>query len=198
MLILYDFPCTFSPPKGTIMLKEELLTKCGNIIHINQKARRHLTAHPETADLLEEAVSLLALPTDSSGFCRQEVCMGRIVGKNSCIKTKPINGLMNATFAIRSGRNIASRVVVGVEKPDCDIMSILAFMRDDKWFLITAYVGPLAPREPHDASLRNNPKAFEEAMDFWCCHALVHDNSWSVPFAATWRQIVCNAHGKST
>ncbi|MBU1203422.1 hypothetical protein KKH39_05260 [Patescibacteria group bacterium] len=144
-------------------------------------------------NLLEEAVSKLALPTDNSGFCRQEICLGRIIGTNNCVKTPPINGLMNATFAIRSGRNVASRVVVGVKKPKCDIVSIMAYKCQGKWHLVTAYIGPLAPREPHDPSLRNDPRALAESMNFWCCHALVYDNTWSTPFTATWQQIVCNA-----
>lgn len=168
---------------------DKLTTACGRTIIINAETRSHLQAHGAILPLLEEVASLITLPSNDN-FYRQELCLHRIIGQNGCVATRKITASTPSIFALRTGRHLPSRVAVGFKPVDCDTVSVLAACRQGQWHLITAYIGNLAPREPHDPYFRNHPEALPEALDFWCSHALVYEADWSNLFVSNWEMIM--------
>jgi hypothetical protein len=78
--------------------------------------------------------------------------------------------------------------MVGVEKPETNLFTVIAGKQDDgSWQLYTSFVGPSAPREPHDRNLKDGNA---DELTFWCEHALVHENGWQEPFESTWAAVL--------
>lgn len=164
------------------METKTLKTACGNTITITEDTRTHLAAHPEAWELLEEAVAKVTLP--ESGFLLTTVDLGRVIGRNACVEASKVQANEPALFACRTGRDVPSRVVTGVEKPETSEFSIIAGRQDDgTWLLYTGFAGPVAPREPHDVGLTNGNEA---ELEFWCRHALVYDEGWGEVYESTW------------
>lgn len=160
-------------------------TQCGNTILVSDETVGHLKAHDGALELLEEAIGKLTLP--EGGFLLETLDMGRIVGRSSLVDALKVGPDETATFACRVGREVPSRVVVGVEKPETSKFTVIAGLEGDTWELYTSFVGPSAPREPHDRNLTEGNVA---ELAFWCGHALVHEDGWQQPFESTWTAVV--------
>ena len=171
----------------------EFSTGCGGIIMVPFSAQEHLRAHPEVSELLAEAIGRLSLPSGGQ-FLAIEVEMGRVIGRSNCVSTEPINSNELVTFASRTGRERASRVIVGVEGPETTRVSVLAFASKEderKYVLITSFVGELAPKEPWDRSLISGSAEHQESLDFWCRHALIHQPEiMDDVFESTWDEVL--------
>ena len=166
-------------------------TGCSGYIILTEGVREHLKAHPGILDLIPEISSRITLPTDGSRLARQ-VSLGRVVGQSSLINTKKIGLSETAWFAVRKNRMKASRVVPDAGPADTDLVSIVANPIEKKSYeLVTAWFGEFAPKEPWDLDLADNPAAYEESINFWGRHALVHDLAvMDEPFRSTWEKVL--------
>jgi len=146
----------------------------GSII-LTEGVREHLEAHPGIHDLIPEIASRVTLPTDGSRLSCQ-ISLGRVVGQSSLISTKKIGFSETAWFAVRKNRMKASRVVPDAGPADTDLVSIVANpIEKDSYELVTAWFGAMAPKEPLDPDLADDPAAYEESINFWCRYALIHN-----------------------
>ena len=166
-------------------------TGCGGSIYLTEGVREHLEAHPGILDLIPEIASRVTLPTDGSKLARQ-VSFGRVVGQSSLINTKKIGLSETAWFAVRKNRMKASRVVPDAGPADTDLVSIVANPVEKKSYeLVTAWFGAMAPKEPWDPDLADDPSAYDESINFWCRHALVYDLAvMDEPFRSTWKKVL--------
>lgn len=169
----------------------ELQTGCGGKIFVNDETWKHLEAHPGILDLIPEIASKVTLPTDGSKLACQ-TSLGRAVGHSSLIKTQKIGLSETAWFSIRKNRMKASRAVPGAAPVDTDLVSIVANpVEKDSYELVTAWFGAMAPKEPWDPDLADDLRAYEESINFWCSHALVHDLAvMDEPFRSTWEKVL--------
>jgi len=132
-------------------------------IIINHK---HMLAHKDvTHALIAEAVSKVEyLPT----FFMNSIDMGRIIGKDACVKTSDAD---DVRMVRRPGRKIKSRMVFNREPEDTNLLTVGMFTDDDGLVTVfTAYPGLRAPKELNDPRLRKEERA--EAEAFWSTHAL--------------------------
>lgn len=166
-------------------MKDSFNTACGTAININEATAKHLEAHPEAAELLGEAIGRITLGERS--FVLQEVDMGRVIGRSALVDAPEVAHDQTTLFACRTGRDIPSRVMLNVEKPETSIFTVIAGKQDGSWNLYTGFAGPSAPREPHDSNLNGDNS---NELQFWCSHALVHDAGWSEPFESTWDEVL--------
>ena len=164
-----------------------LKTGCGGYINLSDSVREHLGAHPGILGLIPEIAPRVTLPTDGSTLASQ-ISLGRVVGQSSLINTKKIGLSETAWFAVRKNRMKASRVVPDAGPADTDLVSIIANPIEKKSYeLVTAWFGVMAPKEPWDPDLVDDPVAYEESINFWCGHALVHDPEvMDEPFESMW------------
>jgi len=163
----------------------EFKTACGKTIIVSDQTVEHLKAHEGALELLEEAIGKITIP--EGGFLLTTLDMGRVIGRSSLVDAPQVTATETATFACRVGRDIPSRVLVGVEKPETNLFTVIAGLEDGAWQLYTSFVGPSAPREPHDRNLKNGNA---DELAFWCEHALVHEDGWQTPFESTWTAVV--------
>ncbi len=158
-------------------------------IFVSKSNLDHLQAHDNVLPFLEEATALIHLPKNDS-FYRKSICLGRVIGSNNCVSTDIISPYTPSTFATRTGRQLPTRITINHRPSPCDSVSVIAVCNNKKWQLITAYIGPLAPREPHDSYFLDHPEELAEALRFWCCHALIYEANWSNIFVSTWQDII--------
>ena len=163
----------------------------GGSIHLTDSVKEHLEAHSGILDLIPEIASKVSLPTDGSRLACQ-TSLGRVVGQTSLINTKKIGLSESAWFAVRKNRMKASRVVPGAAPVDTDLVSIIANPAEDgSYDLASAWFGALAPQEPWDPDLADDPAAYEESIHFWCSHGLVYSSETMLePFESTWGNIL--------
>ncbi len=177
--------------KETYMqLRDQYVTKCGGFLVVPPRTKEHLLVHPEVTQLLEVAARRVILPIDGS-FLARAVDLGRPVGYSGCVESEAVGETKQATFAIRTARRKASRVVVGVKGSIVNTVVILAFQAREvtnTYVLVTSYVGDLAPKEPWDTL--PGPER-EASFAFWSEHALVYDGAvMGEPFQSTWGEII--------
>ena len=168
-------------------------TKCGGSIHLTDSVKEHLEAHPGILGLIPVIASRVILPIDGRRLTCQ-ISLERVVGQSSLIDTQKIGLSETAWFAIRKNRMKASRVVPDAAQVDTEIVSIVANpVEKNTYELVTAWFGSFAPKEPWDPDLADNPSAYEESINFWCSHALVHDPElMEQHFKSTWEDIINN------
>jgi len=168
-------------------------TKCGGFIHLTTNVKEHLEAHAGILELIPEIASRVILPIDGSRLTCQ-ISLERVVGQSSLIETRKIGLSEIAWFAIRKNRMKASRVVPDAAQVDTEIVSIVANpVEKNTYELVTAWFGSFAPKEPWDPDLADDTSAYEESINFWCSHALVHDPElMEQHFKSTWEDIINN------
>ena len=169
-------------------------TSCGNIITLTSNTLSHLEAHHNIIDFLPEAISQISFTSKQDDRIRMEIDLVNMVGKSSLLNTEQIDIYTDAYFCMRKGREGASRVVLNEKPQVTSIISIVAEPVGSKRYnLISAWYGKIAPREPWDSTLLTEPKAFEESLGFWCCHALVHEVDFMEdPYESTWQEVINN------
>lgn len=132
----------------------------------------HLKQHPEMEDLLYPAFEkFLEKEHDFVGkIIKLEIKMDKIIGKTVCVKTDDSSDIF---YAQRQGRNTFSRFVKNVEPQDCDTITMIV-SRDNfnNFYLLTAYIGYSAQKEPLDKNIKSEQE-FLESKKFWNNHALV-------------------------
>lgn len=99
-----------------------------------------------------------------SGFHRFSVKTNEI-HTTSCIEVKDTTIVR---WMYRGERNYSSPIAVNECPQETSTLTIICNVEDDEIFIITAYWGELAPKEPATA----NPDEKEESISFWKTHAL--------------------------
>ena len=170
------------------------ITNCGSVIKLSAKTLSHIEAHCKIIDCLPEAISQISFTSKQDDRIRMEIDLVNMVGKSSLLNTEQIDIYTDAYFCMRKGREGASRVVLNEKPQVTSIISIVAEPTEEKRYnLISAWYGKIAPREPWDSTLLTEPKAFEESLGFWCCHALVHEVDFmGDSFESTWQEVINN------
>jgi len=166
-------------------------TACGKEIHITEKTRKHLLAHSDVLEFLEEAISKIRIPQNTKHFCKA-VSFGRIVGISRLVETEKILPGDETDFAFRLERKKPSRITFKSNGKPCDSVTLeIKFDgRAKKYFLSTAYIGYPCPYEP---GYIKNQKSFEfkKALAFWCKHALAYDSKiMGKPFKSSWNGVL--------
>lgn len=130
--------------------------------------RHHSHVHEVPPELIEEAVSKIAISTQS--MQKFEIEMGRVIGKSSCVTTTPQDQIV---FAQRKGRYGRTRFAKNRQPWDCSKMFLIVKATEvpDRFVLITCFVGETPEPEPWDRNATPNSAAF------WATHALVWDPS---------------------
>jgi hypothetical protein len=168
----------------------KLISADGKEIFITQETRKHLLAHPDVLEYLEEAVSKVKIPAGTIRF-KEAISLGREIGVSSLVETKPIHPDEETDFAMRIEREYPVRVSLegqGITSDEVTLKIILN-ERSQKYFLITAYIGPNTPSNPYYADRTSDE--FEKSLDFWCRHALTHDPKiMKKSFKASWNSVL--------
>ena len=174
-----------------IITNQALKTACGGTIFVSKKVRGHLNAHQGIIDILPEVVKKIVLPSDTERL-QLQVDLGRTVGKSSLLETPQTTATTPFWFAKRQGRLGPSRVIPDIGPAETSVISIIAnAITSDRYELVSAWYGGMAPKEPWDPDHADDPTAYEESINFWCSHALVHDPEvMDEPFESTWEDIV--------
>jgi hypothetical protein len=169
----------------------ELQTDRGGTVVISDDTQRHLEAHPGIIDLLTEAIIKIKLPTMPQQL-QLQVDLGRIVGKSSLLETPQTTATTPFWFAKRQGRLGPSRVIPDIGPAETSVISIIAnAITSDRYELVSAWYGGMAPKEPWDPDLADDPLSFQESLNFWSGHALVHNPEvMDEPFETTWEDII--------
>ena len=168
-------------------------TKCGGSIHLTDSVKEHLEAHPGILGLIPVIASRVILPIDG-GRLTCQISLERVVGQSSLIDTQKIGLSETAWFAIRKNRMKESRIVPDAAPLDTEKVSIVANpIEKNTYELVTAWFGSYAPKEPWDLDLADDSSAYEESIEFWCRHALIHEPElMEQPFKSTWQDIINN------
>lgn len=155
---------------------------------IPPRTEEHLLAHPEVMGLLEEARTLITDEDANSDFALSLVDFGRVIGTNNCVIDHE-----SRMFAYRVGRNAPTRVTITKQGTPCSTMVVIHMpdkMDTTKRFLITAFIGTLAEKEPHDKSIQTNDE-LKKALEFWSSHAIVWDpTTMGKNFTSSWKEIL--------
>ena len=162
------------------------------LVELSNKTLSHLEAHPKIIDYLSEAISKTSIPIKQKDRIRMEIDLKKIVGKSSLINTEPITNNSETYFSIRKGRKGPSRVALDEDPQETSIISIIVDPIDEKQYsLISAWYGPIAPKEPCDNTFLNDQKCNDESLSFWCCHTLVYEVDFmEEPFISTWEKVI--------
>ena len=177
-------------------------TKCGGQIIVPWGTQKHLKAHPDVLEVLEEAIGKVVLPTDGS-FLKTAVDLGRVIGHSGGVGTAPVEFDEQCLFAQRIDRAGPSRVVLDAISPEVSIVSVLAFQAKDrgtgeiqvgKYILATSWIGGLGMMEPWDPNIeKSGQETFEECLRYWSTHALVYDEEvMGKPFTSSWKEVLEN------
>ncbi len=174
-----------------IITNQALKTACGGTIFVSKKVRGHLNAHQGIIDILPEVVKKIVLPSDTERL-QLQVDLGRTVGKSSLLETPQITATTPCWFAKRQGRLGPSRVIPDIGPAETSVISIIAnAITSDRYELVSAWYGGMAPKEPWDPDLADDPLSFQESLNFWSGHALAYDPGvMDEQFKTTWEEIV--------
>lgn len=135
----------------------------------------HAKANPNLPILLAKALGEIS---GNEAHIATHVDMGRIVGVNNCILTRPEDEVVYAQRPKREGK---TRFVKNRKpEPTTHISVVLRRTHDGEYELISAWLGTLAPHEPWDKS--GNKKV---SIPYWLTHALVWDSEEVVPGTET-------------
>lgn len=133
--------------------------------------------HYNDFELLQEGLNKIKNPYGKNlknGFIREEIHFDRIIGETLCVEVDENDEIY---YAVRGNRRGKSKMVRNRKPIPTNVMSIMLIRRNGCYYLITSYIGKLAPAETWDkrAFLRqNNPKqAEQESIEFWKNHALI-------------------------
>lgn len=98
------------------------------------------------------------------------VDLGRVIGHTACVA---LTGNEEIFYAQRKGRKTLTKFVKGIDAPECSTISfVLHKSGENKYRLITAYIGKVAEKEPLDPKIENQEE-FNIAKTFWDNHALI-------------------------
>lgn len=160
------------------------------MVMVDKAGESHLVSHPDVIKFLPEAISKFNVKESKireDGVIVAEVNLGRIIGKTGLIKTNAIKMDEETLFSYRHDHSYPTRVVKG-EGEDCDTITLAVKPENNKWALLTAYLGYICPDEPFYIKDHSSAE-FKESLNFWSTHALAYDPAvMQEPFTSTWRK----------
>lgn len=159
---------------------------CGSTVEITPKAKAHMEAHPEVANLLAEAIGKTHL--NPRQFVEAEVELGRTIGQSDLIGSPRQASSSIMHFAVRKGREKPTRVIPATTiGPDTSTMVVIAkCVSNKRYHLVTSWIGRLAKKEPWDPNIRSEAD-FRESLEFWCTKGLAYNPETMGPiYESTW------------
>lgn len=144
----------------------------------------HPAGHPHRPDLLAETISKIILK-EGETFHRETVDLGRIIGKDHLVETKPEDCIVYLRRGNRAGE---TRMALKEAVDTSFVTIVLCVARKDKetpdelvgkWVVVTLFEGQSGEKEPWDnafidADIDNCVAAGKEKAEaFWATHALV-------------------------
>lgn len=169
---------------------EKFISANGKEVFVTAETRRHLLAHPDVLDFLEEAISKANILEGANRF-KEAINLGRGIGISSLIETKPVDPDEETDFAMRIEREYPIRVSLDLKGKVYDSVTLKIDFdeKSKKYYLITAYIGPNTPSNPYYADRASDE--YRKSLDFWCSHALAYDPKiMEKPFKASWNSIL--------
>lgn len=130
--------------------------------------KKHMRAHKDALRLLPEAIAKIRDGERKQGVHVITLDLGRIVGLSGCVKTTESDDVV---YAYRPGRHYKSRMVRGRTGDPTSNITLVVNIQQSGWFIITAWVGSPAPKEPGDTTLTDAER--EVSQKFWAEHALI-------------------------
>ncbi len=146
----------------------------------------HLHETGSMAELLPEALN--KINARGRDFLIEEIDFGRVIGETICVATGHSDQII---FARRPKRAGLTRFVKNRRPQPCSSLVVILKKaeEDDRYVLITAFVGHISRPEPWDERAflkQEEPKlAREESISFWSTHALVWGYEETVPGTQT-------------
>lgn len=128
----------------------------------------HVSQHRSVLPHLHNAISKIAAGT--SEFIAEEIEFPYIVGFSECVPTTESDDVF---FATRVGRQVPTRFVRNRQPIPTKIVTVVMKFVGPDWVLVTAYIGPRAPREVGDPTLVSDDEK-AEAAEFWSRNALIY------------------------
>lgn len=145
----------------------------------------HFHQHSDVINHLREALKkveeeLKTVPIGETYKTVVDLC--RVIGHTACVS---LTGNEEIFYAQRKGRKTLTKFVKGVEAPECSTISfVLHKSGENKYRLITAYIGKVAEKEPLDPKIAN-AEEFKIAKTFWDTHALIEGSQKIYPNTIT-------------
>ena len=133
----------------------------------------HFHQHQNVLFHFNEALTML-LPKikdiKNGSFIKETVDLNRIIGKREVIE---LTGNEDIYYAQRKGRKTLTKFVSGVQAQDCSCITfVLSKINDNKFKILTAYIGYMAEKEPLDPSIKNENE-FNIAKEYWDKTAMI-------------------------
>ena len=169
---------------------EKFLSANGKEVFVTAETKKHLSAHPDVLEFLEEAIAKVRI-TDDIVFFKEAISLGREISISSLINTKLILPDEETDFAMRIEREYPVRISLNAEGSACDLVTLKIKFdeKSKKYFLITAYIGPNTPSNPYYTDRTSDE--YKKSLEFWCSHALAYDPTiMKKPFRASWNSIL--------
>lgn len=131
--------------------------------------------HPEgglTLETLKSAISTIS--TEDRPFIVETVQFDGVVGKDTCVEVGPEDEIV---MVYRKKRMGLTPMVKNREPADCDTVRVIMCKdrdNNDRYTLVTAFVGGDSPREPWDPNISSDEER-AESEEFWNTHALIYN-----------------------
>ena len=125
--------------------------------------------HQSAVPLLPEA--LARIESKGRNFLIEQADFGQPIGESICVATGPGDEIV---FAKRPKRFGLTRFVKNRQAEPTSVVTLILKTADGQpgFILVTAFVGPLAEKEPWDSTIRNAEER-QRSLVFWNSHALV-------------------------
>lgn len=133
----------------------------------------HFNQHPNVLENIPEAIEKIVheLKSEKNGsFIKKTVDLGKVIGKREAIE---LNGDEKIFYAQRIGRKTLTKFVSGVKAEDCSAITfVVSKVSENKFRIITAYIGYSAEKEPLDPAIKTEEE-FNRAKKYWDKTAMI-------------------------
>ena len=128
-----------------------------------------------TKKLFQEAISKIDInELENKDVIVKAIDLGRTIGKCTCVPTSDKDTIYMAKRINRIGE---TPMVLDREPIDCSSIVVILEKEDDKYVVLTTFIGSLSPMEPWDPKLNGDEEKIKEAIEFWKTHALIYESS---------------------
>ena len=149
---------------------ERLLSKNKREVYVLDKALERMDE--EMFQNVKEALSKTYITDSHAKKC---VDMGRIVGKNNCVK---VGADDQVKWLWMKGKGDRIPFVYGRDGEDTNFVTIIINEHNGRSVLVAAYYGEPAPMTHKDAAHRGENESYiKKCYAFWHTHALVYDEA---------------------
>ena len=145
---------------GTTKSGEKVFDRPSSHIHSDETVEKYLPLTLERIDSMKR------------DFIVEAIDFGEEIGVSKCVETKADDEIV---YAVRPKRRGPTRFVKNREGEPTSEFTVILKKVDQGYIVITAFVGPLAEKEPWD------PTATEASKVFWSNHALIWSSEEVLP-----------------